>query len=77
MYGKGGGKIVRVTGGCVTPDWLFGLRSSVIVNGGGRMLLVTYITELDTPAVTLTFQKLILSVVMGGIVRVVVCVTES
>lgn len=41
--GKGGGVIVRVTGGWVTPCSLLGFGSSVIVKVGGRTLLVTSI----------------------------------
>ena len=69
--------MVRRTGGCVTPcsEREFGL--SVMVKGGGRILRVTVITEPVTPLVTLTFQRSIWSVVIGGIVRVVVTVVRS
>ena len=70
-YGYGGGVMVRVTGGCVTPSRLRGFWSSVMVKGGGRMLLVTCMTEFVTPEVILTFHTSILSVVTGGIVSTI------
>ena len=72
VYGYGGGVIIRVTIGLVTPGCPPGLRSSVITNGAGSMLLVKYISELFTPSETRTFHRLIWSVVTGGIVSVVV-----
>jgi hypothetical protein len=38
VYGQGGGVMVRVTGGCETPDFFEGFGSSSMVNGDGRML---------------------------------------
>lgn len=70
-YGYGGGVMVRVTGGWVTPSRLRGFWSSVMVKGGGRMLLVICMTEFVTPEVILTFHTSILSVVTGGIVSTV------
>ncbi|KAI3326857.1 hypothetical protein HD806DRAFT_551942 [Xylariaceae sp. AK1471] len=39
-YGYGGGVMVLVTGGCVTAGLVRGLGSSVMANGGDRILLV-------------------------------------
>ena len=48
-----------------------------MVNGGGDMLLVRYISEELTPLLMLTFHRSIRSVVIGGIVSVVVSVILS
>ena len=55
------------------PDWLLGSMLSVIMKGGGSILLVTYTIEdePEAPEETLTFQTSMRSVVIGGIVRTV------
>lgn len=58
-------------------DWWRGFRSSVMMNGGGRILVVTNILLSEAPGVILTFQTSILSVVIGGMVSVVVFVIRS
>lgn len=76
-YGYGGGVIVRVTRGWLTPDSDRGLGSSVMVNGGGRILLVSCTKALVAPELIRTFHILISVVVTGGIVRTVVWVVLS
>lgn len=48
-----------------------------MVNGGGRILVVTKVLLFEAPEVILTFQTSILLVVMGGMVSVVVSVIRS
>ena len=71
-YGYGGGVMVRVTRGWLTPDSDRGLGSSVMVKGGGRILLVSCTKALVAPELIWTFHILISVVVTGGIVRTVV-----
>lgn len=76
-YGNGGGVIVRTALGWETPDSDRGLGSSVMVKGGGRILLVSCTKALVTPELMGTFHRLISFVVTGGIVRTVVLVVLS
>ena len=70
-YGHGGGWMVLVTGGWLTPICDLGFGLSIMVKFGGWMLLVTYIIDVmtTTPPVVValvtegelgmyTFQKL-------------------
>lgn len=70
-YGYGGGVIVRTVGGRRTPDSDRGLGFSVMVKGGGRILLVSCTKALIAPELIWTFHILISVVVTGGIVRTV------
>ena len=45
ICGNGGGVIILITGGCLTPGLFLGFGSSVILKGGGDTLLVTSIAR--------------------------------
>lgn len=65
--------MVLVTLGWVMPDLLSGLRSLVMMIGGGKMLQVNPTSVELVPFSSGLFQKSIAVVVNGGIVMVVVC----